>query len=158
MGSWMADHGFVLLQSAGIIGGLLFTALSLRRVIRADRLRLQFDLADRHSEIWRELFDNPRLARVLEPTADIENQPISHLEELFVTFLIHHLGCAVEAAQQGLLEAPEGLERDVATFFVLPIPEAVWRQKREYQSRSLIRFVERVLEKQVARPSGKENA
>jgi hypothetical protein len=37
-GNWLRDHWFVLLQSAGIIGGLLFTGISLRIDARVRRV------------------------------------------------------------------------------------------------------------------------
>lgn len=142
---WIADNWFSIIQTLGVVGGLLFTGLSLRQGILTERVKFQFDLSENHANIWREIFDNPNLARLLDPNADMEIFPITRQEEVFVKLLIHHLGCAHEAWSHGLIEKPSGVDDDIRRFFNLPIPKFAWNRLRQFQSSKLVHFIEKTI-------------
>lgn len=139
---WLAQHGFTLLQSAGIIAGLFFNALSLRADAKSRRVTNFITVTAHHREIWTRFAQQQELARVLDPRADVEAAPITPEEELFTRDLILHLSSAYQAMREGLLMEMEGLPRDVRWLFSLPIPKAVWERLKPLQNREFVRFVE----------------
>ena len=72
MGGWIAQNWFNILSSIGIIGSLLFTGISLRSETTTRRIGNLLLLTQSQRELWSELFSHPRLARVLEPKADVK--------------------------------------------------------------------------------------
>jgi hypothetical protein len=142
MGYFDGINWFDLLQSAGIIGSLLFTTYSIRKDSQARRISNLNTTADQHREIWKAFRDRPTLSRVLEKTADLANQPLSNEEELFVTELIIHLDSVFRTMKAGMFVELEGLRTDIKEFFLLPVPRAVWDKSRLLRDGEFIRFVE----------------
>lgn len=140
--SWLAAHWLDLIQSAGIVGGLLFNGWALHRDGQAQRAANLLKLTEQHRDIWREMFSRPGLARVLRPDADLLTDPVTDEETLFVTLLILHLNTAFSAVRAGVLRAPEGITPDIRGFFSLPIPRAAWEKARHLHDREFVRFVE----------------
>jgi hypothetical protein len=145
MGEWVAHNWFVLLQSAGIVGGLLFTAFSLRAETKAKRLACLIALTEQHRDIWKQLYARPALARVLDATADLGRAPLTTEEERFVILLILHLLSAYQAMMQDLVFTLGAVQQDVREFFSLPLPQAVWETVRPFQNRKFAAFVEACL-------------
>jgi hypothetical protein len=88
---WLAANWFDLLQTLGIVGGLLFTAYAIRKDEKGRKIGNLIAMNQQHHEIWRELYDRPDLARVLKKDADLNSTPISDAEKLFVNSLILQL-------------------------------------------------------------------
>ena len=143
--SLWVDNWFTLLQSAGIIGGLLFTGFSLRRESRAKQIANLITITRQHRDIWTELYRRPDLSRVLDPDVDLWKDAVTLEEELFVGLLIHHLNSVYHAMQAGMFMTPEGLRRDIQGFFSVPIPSAVWERFRRFQDKTFVRFIEECL-------------
>src|SRR6266446_2193657 len=108
---WATGHWLELLQSIGIVGGLLFTALSLRIDAKVRRVANLLTITEHHRAIWTRLHDRPELSRVINPAADIQREPVTDAEELFVMLVVLHLGSAQEATKQGMFAAPDGLRK-----------------------------------------------
>ena len=142
---WLAQNWFTLLQSIGILAGLLFNAMALRADTKSRRATNLITFTAHHRELWSRFAGDPGLARVLDPNADLEGRPLTQAEELFTRDLILHLNSAFHAMDEGLLIAMEGLPGDVRGFFSLPIPQAVWDGLRPLQDREFVRFVESLL-------------
>ena len=88
---WLTANTFELLNALGIVGGLLFTAHSLRSETKTRRVANLLALTEAHRSIWREQLHGPHLARVLAPTVDVAKEPITREEEIFVNLVIQHL-------------------------------------------------------------------
>ncbi len=142
--AWVAQHTFDLVSAAGIIAGLGFTAASFREDTRSRRLANLIKLTQQHRDIWEETQSNPRLVRVIDSKADLYTKPISVEESQFVVLVILHLHCWYRAIQEGEVESLDGLSKDVREFFALPIPGRVWNEKKEFQDRDFVQFVESV--------------
>ncbi len=140
--NWIGDNWFALLQSVGIVGGLIYTGRVVHTDAKVRRLENLFALTKQHREIWSMLYDRPGLSRVLDPKADLATAPLTMEEELFVRFLIFHLDNSYRAADGGVFGSPEGLGDDLRQFFSLPIPQAVWAKAAKLQDRDFVRFVE----------------
>ena len=140
--NWLWDNWFALLQSAGIVGGLVYTGRVIHTDAKVRRVQNLFSLTRQHRELWSMLFEHPGLGRVLEPKLDLSKKPITREEKLFVTFLIFHLSNSYQASLAGFFVGPEGLRNDVRGFFSLPIPNVVWKETKSMQDRDFVSFVE----------------
>lgn len=140
--NWIGDNWFALLQSIGIVGGLIYTGRVVHTDAKVRRLENRFALTKQHREIWSMLYDRPGLSRVLDPKADLATAPLTMEEELFVRFLIFHLDNSYHAAREGFFGTPEGLGDDLRQFFALPVPRGVWTKAAKLQDRDFVRFVE----------------
>lgn len=140
--NWLTAHWFDILQTAGIVGGLVFTGISLRTDTHVQRLQNLFTLTKQHREIWSILYSRNDLARILDAKADLTKSPSTLEERLFVKFLIFHLLDTYRAIQVGLFKTPEGLSEDIRDFFALPIPKDVWAALKPYQDRHFVAFIE----------------
>lgn len=143
--SWLSLHWFTLLQSIGIVGGLLFTGISLRIDTKVRRVGTLMTITQQHRELWTQLYRRPELSRILDAAADVERCPVSAEEELLVNLLVLHLNSAYRAMKQGMFVRPEGLQTDIAWFFSLPIPRAVWERLKSLQDEDFVRFTEACL-------------
>ena len=140
---WVAEHGFDLVGVLGIIASLLFTAFSFRKDDHSRRISNLIAIKQQHREIWREMFEQPALARVLKNNVDLRSMPVTDEESLFVKLLILHLDTAYRAMKAGIFVKLEGLQEDVAEFFSSPIPKAVWEKMKVFQNEDFVAFVEK---------------
>ena len=139
---WVAQNWFSLFESAGIIGGLLFTAVTLRADTQAQRIGNLIAITKHHHDIWTHLFTHPELIRILDKSVNLKSAPVTDEEELFVNLLILHLNSAYHAMQAGMFVKQEGLQRDIQTFFSLPIPRSIWEATQAFQDADFVKFVE----------------
>lgn len=145
MEAWFSEHWFDVVQSAGIIGGLLVSAYVTRKDEKARKIGNLIAINERYGQLWRELYERPQLARVLKKDVDLANHPITDQEFLFVKSLILHLDSVRRAMKHGEFVGLTGLKKDIQAFFVLPIPKAVWNEVRPFQDTDFIFFVDEVL-------------
>lgn len=139
---WVAEHWLDLLQTVGIIGGLLFTARTTLKDERARRISNLIAVTAQYGQIWGEFYERPGLSRVLKKDVDLSKEPISEEEALFVNLLVVHLGTVYRAMKGGMFVRLEGLQRDIQEFFSLPIPKAVWEKAKPLQDNDFVAFVE----------------
>ena len=125
---------------------MLTTVYTIREASEERRVTNLFALTKGHREIWSFVIEKPELSRVLNPIADINKEPVTEQERLFVLFLILHLATSFEARKRRMFLVAEGLTQDVEKFFNLPIPRAIWKDFRKYQQRDFARFVDEILD------------
>jgi hypothetical protein len=145
LGDWFSKNWFVLLQTAGIVGSLLFTGISLRRDAKGRKITNLIDLTANHRDLWSEFSRRPELKRVLDPKADTTNQSPTDAEKIFVTLIVVHLNSVYHALDDALTVTPEGIREDVRSLFSLPIPRAVWDEIKTLQDKEFVRFIEACL-------------
>ena len=145
MYSWLTLNWQDLIQNAGIIGGLVFSALSFHRDAQSRRVSNMLTLTGQHRDIWKVVLDHPRLSRVLDPRTDVLKSHVKMEERLFVNLLIQHLYNTFQACKTGQFMQPENLGEDIREFFRLPIPYSVWQQIKKFQDKEFAQFVERHL-------------
>src|SRR5882762_6064452 len=100
--AWIAGHWFELLQTVGIIGGLLLTAYTLRKDEKARKVSNLIAINAQYERIWNEFYARPMLHRVLRTDVDLSREPISDDEYLFVKMLIFHLDAVRWATEAGV--------------------------------------------------------
>ena len=140
--NWFTAHWFDLIQSVGIIGSLLFAAYTTHKDECARRIANSIAMNDQYRQIWKEIYEHPKLARVLRRDADLAKEPVSIEEERFVTTLILNLGTAFRAMKYGEFVTLEGLQKDIQGFFSLPIPKVLWTKLKPLQDASFVAFAE----------------
>lgn len=139
---WFDQNWFILLQSAGIIGGLFFTAFAMRSDEKTRRIGNDLLVTQNHRDIWKEIFRRPDLQRVLDSGVDLKQSPTSREEEIFVNLVILHLNSVFHAMENKLVLKPEGLQKDVGSFFTLPIPRSVWNKMKLLHDDDFVSFIE----------------
>jgi hypothetical protein len=142
---WVAKHWFELLQTVGIIGGLFFTAFTVRKDERARKISNSIAINEQHRQIWKELYVYPELSRVMVKERNLELEPASEREVLFINSLIVHLGTTYRAMKNDEFVKLEGLETDVKAFFSLPVPKLVWGKVHPFHDKDFVDFIEALL-------------
>jgi len=100
---WLAANWFNILSAVGIIGGLFFTAVSLRSETKTRQISNQLAMTANHREVWKELFHRPELVRVIDASADLLNQVITPQEQEFVNLVVLQTSSVYEALKDGLV-------------------------------------------------------
>jgi hypothetical protein len=139
---WLGQNWLALVQTAALGGGLLFTGIAIMLDASARRIGNLIQLSQQHRDLWERLYAQSELARILDPAADTAKSPVTVEEETFVLFLILHLNNTYYATRAGFYQKLPGLRKDIARFFSLPIPRAVWEKVKDLQDESFVRFVE----------------
>lgn len=139
---YLVEHGFSAFGTGALALSLFITAFELHHVQKAQRIRNLFAITSQHRDIWSNLLERPELRRVLDPKADAERHPPTTAELLFVTFLIHHFVACQEAAKARVLTPVGDLGADVRKFFSLPVPNRVWRIRRNLLDPDFVAYVE----------------
>jgi len=139
---WIGHNWLALIQTGALAGGLLFTGVAILLEARARRVGNLIQLTQQHRDLWERLYIKPELARILEPTANPKQSPVTAEEEMFVIFLILHLNNTYYGMRSGFFHKLHGLRKDIDQFFSLPIPHAVWEKVKDLQDESFVRFVE----------------
>lgn len=145
VGEWILQNWFDFLSSIGLIAGLWFTAFSLRSETKTRRIANLLTITANHREIWKEFLNNQKLGRIRDAVADTVKQPITDAERVFVTLVILHVNSVYYAMNDHLVIKYEGLRRDIAQFFSLPIPNSVWQKTKQFQNEDFVEFIESIL-------------
>lgn len=73
--------GLQAVEAIGIIASLVFAAIAFRR----DAIMRGFDsdlkLVTSHREIWSQFFETPALARLMDPSRELQEEPLTVVEE-----------------------------------------------------------------------------
>jgi len=141
--SWFGSHWYSLLESLGIIGSLIFTGLTVRRDLAARRVTEHLTLAGQHRRLWGQLHRRRGLERVLESNRDLDKEPITREEQLFLelAFVHFHTGWLI-CRDNDSLTPVRVLALDARHFFTLPAPSAVWAGVRQSYQPEFVAFVE----------------
>ena len=142
MGQWLSENWFNFLSTVGILGSLWIAIVTLRSDDKTRRVGNLFTVSTNYREIWKGYFDNQQLTRVLDPSADVAKQPVTPAEELFVGQIIIHISNVFYAMKDDLFIEQEGSRRDIAQFFTLPIPKAVWTKTKLLQNQDFAAFID----------------
>ncbi len=142
---WVSEHWFNFLQTAGILVGFFTAAHTIRTDTKERKIGNLFALTNAHREIWSRLYEREELARVLSEAVNLQREPITAEEELFVHTLILHLRAAFKARDLGMQFDDDAVAADIRQFFNRPIPRAVWKRSKVFQDRAFVEFVERCM-------------
>jgi hypothetical protein len=139
---WFSHNSFDLISAVGVIASLCFTASSLRSETKTRRISNLLAVTANHREVWRIFLTNKELVRIRDATANPLTQPVTDAERIFVNLVIQHVNSVYRATNDQLFVKLEGLRRDIAQFFALPIPRDVWEKVKTTQNDDFVAFVE----------------
>jgi uncharacterized protein DUF6082 len=148
--AWLEANWFPFLQTVGIVGGLVFTAVSIRQSTRARRASDLLALTEQHRELWNEVYSRPGLERIFAAEVDLVGKPITVTEERFLNEVIIHFQMGWQLASAGSLLTLKAMKADVRSFFQLPIPRSVWEQSKHTRDRKFVDFVDACVRKKKA--------
>lgn len=134
---------FLLVQTVGIVAGLMFSGWALYLMVRTTRVTNLLQLTQFHRQIWNMVIERPDLREALRH--DFSPTTITDEQRLFIRFLVLHLSASFIATRAGALFEQEGLATDVATFFSLPGPAAVWEEQRRFHTSQFVSFVDQAV-------------
>jgi hypothetical protein len=139
---WLRDNWFPFLQTVGIVGGLVFTGISVRQSTRARKASDLLALTEQHRELWNEVYSRPELQRIDARSVDLLAKPLTVAEERFLNEVIVHFHLGWQLAQRGSLLSLETMEADARTFFSLPLPNAVWTRTKNSRDPEFVKFID----------------
>ena len=146
---WFSENWVNIVTTVGSIGGLWAAVYALfdnakarREETKARKVANLLTITANHRELWKVPLLNPILARVVDPAADVKQQPVTPSEEIFMSMAISHASSTYEALKDELVTKQDGFRRDVRTYYSLPVPNAVWRGTKLLQNQDFAAFVE----------------
>ena len=143
--SWLKDNWFALLQGLGIVFGLLFTTVTLRRDARGRRRSDALALMQQHRELWSEVHRRKDLNWIFEGTVDLVASALTVAEQEYLNLVIVHFHTGWQLAQEGTVLTLKTLGADARSFFSLPIPKFVWGQTKSTRDPKFVEFIEQCL-------------
>lgn len=142
---WLRENWFLLLQTLGIVGGLIFTSISIRQSTKARKASDLLTLTREHRELWNEIYSRQELARILRTDVDLVALPIKTDEEHFLNEVIVHFQMGWHLATKSSFLTLDAMRADVKNFFNLPIPRKVWQETKMSRDPKFVSFVEKCL-------------
>lgn len=143
--TWAEVNWFNVIQTVGILGGILLAASAANREAKAREIQNLLTIAEHHREVWAELLSSPELKRILQPNANVVTEPPTSREEASVNLVIVQYLKAWRIAKFGGLLSLKELAVDAGAFMALPLPHAVWENTKKYRNQRFVRFVEKAL-------------
>ena len=143
--AWLDTNWFSLLQSLGIAGGLVFTAVTVHRDARHRHVSNMLTLLEQHRDLWTEVHSRPELARVMATEVDLLTRPLTVPEERFLNLVIVHFHTGWQLARDRVIHSLAVMAADVRGYFSLPLPRAVWEQSKAQRDPEFVQFVDEAL-------------
>jgi hypothetical protein len=141
--TWIGHNWFALAQTSMFASGLFLIGIAILFEARARRVGNLIQLTQQHRDLWERMYSQPKLARILDPNANLEQMEVTPEEEIFAVFIILHLSSTYFASRSGFIQKLYGLRKDIERFFSLPIPRTVWEKVKVVQEPPFVKFVER---------------
>jgi hypothetical protein len=143
--SWVDSH-FNVIQTVGVIGSLLMTALAADRDAKTRNVENLLVISEHHRELWAGARQRVELERIFQDDAKGLDAPVTVAEEEFLNLVMAHFQTSWRIAKAGGIITLGELADDVRGFFSLPLPRAVWEKTKGYRNRMFVQFVEHALE------------
>jgi hypothetical protein len=151
---WWWSHWHEVLETVGIVGGLLFTGVTLRHDLQARKIAEYLTQSTEHRRLWSHLHRRPGLGRVLERDRDLNQEPLRPGERRFLELVVTHFHTGWLIAQSGHSLVPMAvLATDAGYFFALPAPAAVWSEVQMMHQPEFVAFVEHAVGTVTPRPA-----
>lgn len=142
--SFLLENWFDILQSFFIVGGFILSYFANRNNIRSRKVEYLFQINQSHREIWGKTYTSPELLRVKAKNIDLQKNPVTEAERRFVIEVIIHIHAVYEAISKGLFKKGE-MEKDIASYLLLPIPNLIWQEVKKYYDKQFVSYVDGLL-------------
>jgi hypothetical protein len=140
---WIIEHWTRLVESIGIVAGLLFTGLGYFRDARVRRVETLIEITKQHRELWEYYYERPALAHLFDKGRNLASHPLTDEEVHFVNLLLNHLRVTFFARSAGVYIQPDYLANDVREFLSSPALLAAWENLKAAHEEKFVAFVER---------------
>jgi hypothetical protein len=144
--SWVKSEWFSIVQTVGVVGGLIFTGITISRDAKAKEAANALAFAERHRQFWREAIERPELRRIFSENADLLERRITAAERIFLNLAFVQYETGWNIAKKVDRSDLKPLKSDVRKFFSLPLPQAVWKETKQFRNQRFVRFVEKTME------------
>lgn len=142
---FVADNWFDLLQSAGIVASMVFSAFAIREQTRQAKATNIFLITQHHRELWTSMLDHVDLQRIFDKAADTIATPVTERERTFTNMVFLHSAACLHAIDTGVLSPVHGMEADIRDILSYPVPREVWKQVGRFHDKEFASFVDRML-------------
>ena len=143
--SWVNENWFNVVQTAGVVGSLLMAAGAASREAKAREIENILTLSEHHRSLWGAIGGKPEFQRIFNRNTETLTKPVTMNEELALNEIFAHYLTGWRVASAGGITTLRELSDDVADFFSLPIPRAVWERTKKHRNRRFVRFVQNSL-------------
>jgi len=155
----MADPlWFSVVQTAGIIGGLVFYGITCQQQARAQREQADAQrqqaraqetqnliaFSERHRAFWHEAYRNPKLQRVF--SVKVQAESLSSVEEEFINEALVFYEVSWRIVTSSYQDYLKPFARDLARFLSFPLPLAAWNKTKEVRDEQFSEFVRGAIE------------
>ena len=134
-----------LVQSAGIIGGLVFAGMNFRREGRAKRASNYVTLVQNYRDVWKLKIADPTLMRIFRTDLRASELSLSETEARFLSFLIFHLSTYHQLWTNGQIDKIDAIGEDIKNTFACPAIRKYWEENKKFYNRGFARFVDEYL-------------
>jgi hypothetical protein len=143
--SWVSVNWFALLQTIGIVGGLLLVMVQIRASTRQREMESLVEICGTNRELIGLAFSHPQLFAVLQDAKKTDHVWEQYYLQLWLNqFALTH--CYLkQAVLKG--EFKENLSRDVADFMSMENMRRHWQRCGKLYPASFQKFVGEILEK-----------
>ena len=131
-----------VVQLLSIVIGFGFTIRELRVSSKLRKFDVFWRITQSHREVWRPVVDDASLKRVLLEDVDLEQEPLTVQEEVFLNSVVLHVESVYEAHERGFYSLGKHVTKDIRDFFRLPLPALAWTRIKEYQTKQLLDFID----------------
>src|SRR3954465_1382794 len=105
---FLRDHWFQILQTVGIIFSLLFTATQIRFQRKSQKVTNSLLVTQHHRDIWKTFISDERLSRLFQAGPNLNAQPITEHERMFINLLFLHISGVLKATKAKAIYPIEG--------------------------------------------------
>lgn len=157
--AWVDSNWFSILQSIGIVGGLIFTGKTIRDAARTQRDAteerkvsniLEFDA--RHQNIWSDLYQREDLRRILEEQNDFLKGVVTPVEFQYLRQKVVQFQVGWELAKISKPEEIDAVVRDAAKFFSRPLSRRVWNKVKGLGNPKFVELVDEAMMRPFEKP------
>jgi hypothetical protein len=150
--SWVQGNWATIIGSVVAVVGVFFTMVTFRQSAeKADREDYT-NLAEQHQVLWKEARDREDLKRICQPLVDLDSEPITLVERLYLNEIFIYFESGWKLAQRNTVLSLKAYTTDVLVFFAFPLPHAAWEQSKAGRNPKFVRFIARAIEQH-----GREN-
>jgi len=143
---WLSQNILDVAQTMAIIVGLIMTIIEFRTTIKTNYLSTDMAITQSHREIWKETLSDPELSRFYSVDVDLNKNPVSFRERIFVYLLMSHVNFVYKAHKYRTYPLKRNEIADVGNFFTLPIPSFVWQTElKKLYDKEFIKFVDQAI-------------
>lgn len=141
---FLLKNWFDFLQSIFIVGGFILSCYAIRSDIRSRKVEHLIQLNQSHRDIWSKTYSHPELLRIRQTDIDLNTNPITDAERRLVIEIIAHIYSVYEAIQNKQFDNNE-VEKDIAKFLNLPIPNAIWKEVKDFYDMKFVNYIDGLL-------------